>query len=135
MVKLRRGIFSMYRRPGRMLLGLCLGICLQVFQVVINSWIGDAAGLTSVGFGMWLFAWPLAKLSALAPFTQGGIGVREVALVGLLRPFGAPAVLIAAVGLTFQAIVITGGLIGGLLAFVMGRFSSASPVLEGRSTL
>ena len=132
MVKVRRGMFSMYRRPGRMMTGLFLGICLQVFQVVINSWLGNLAGLSSVGFGMWLFAWPLAKLSALAPFTQGGIGVREVALVGLLSPFGAPPVLTAAVGLTFQAIVITGGLIGGLFAFLIGRFSS-SP--EGSSTL
>jgi uncharacterized membrane protein YbhN (UPF0104 family) len=123
MVKLRRGILSMYSRPGRMMLGLFLGICLQVCQVAINSWLGEVTGL-SIGFGLWLFAWPLAKLSALVPITQGGIGVREAALVGILSPFGAPAVLTAAVGLTFQAIVITGGLVGGIVAAFLGFLSS-----------
>jgi glycosyltransferase 2 family protein len=37
-----------------------------------------------------LFAWPLAKIAAVVPITQGGIGVREAALVVLLAPFGAP---------------------------------------------
>jgi len=74
---------------------------------------------------MWLFAWPLAKLSALVPITQGGIGVREAVLVSLLAPFGAPPAFTAAVGLLFEAIVISGGLIAGLIALLMGHFSSA----------
>jgi uncharacterized membrane protein YbhN (UPF0104 family) len=82
---------------------------------------------------MWLFAWPLAKLSALLPVTQGGIGVREAALAGLLAPFGAAPALTVAVGLTFEAIVITGGLLGGIVAFLMGRFSSARTVPGGVS--
>lgn len=134
MVKVRNGVRSMYRHPGRMLLALLLGMTLQILQVMINSLLGSAAGL-SLGFGLWLFAWPLAKLSALVPVTQGGIGVREVALVGLLAPFGAPAVLVAVVGLSFQATVITGGLIGGIFAFFMGRGSSAESTDTGISTL
>jgi uncharacterized protein (TIRG00374 family) len=125
MVKLRRGIRSMYRKPGRMFTCFLIGMALQVSQVAINYYLGELAGL-HMGFAIWLFAWPLAKLSALVPVTQGGIGVREVALVSLMAPFGAPAVLTAAVGLTFQAIVITGGLIGGILALAMGRFSSSA---------
>jgi glycosyltransferase 2 family protein len=125
MVKLRRGIRSMYRKPGRMLTCFLIGMLLQVSQVAINYYLGEIAGL-HLGFAAWLFAWPLAKLSALVPITQGGIGVREVALVSLLAPVGAPPVLTAAVGLTFQAIVITGGLIGGILALAMGRLSLTS---------
>jgi uncharacterized membrane protein YbhN (UPF0104 family) len=124
MVKLRRAGRSMYGRPGRVLLCLCFGVILQVCQVAINSWLGEATGL-NIAFGVWLFAWPLAKLSALLPVTQGGIGVREVALVGLLAPFGAPSVLTAAAGLVFEAITTIGGLIAGLIAFLIGRFSSA----------
>jgi uncharacterized protein (TIRG00374 family) len=125
MVKLRRGIRSMYRKPGRMFACFLMGMLLQVSQVAVNYCLGEIAGL-HIGFAVWLFAWPLAKLSALVPLTQGGIGVREVALVSLMTPFGAPAVLTAAVGLTFQAIVITGGLIGGVLALAMGRLSSVA---------
>jgi glycosyltransferase 2 family protein len=124
MAKLRRGVRSMYRRPGRMLLCFTLGVILQVSQVGINYWLGEVAGL-HIPFSVWLFAWPLAKLSALLPVTQGGIGVREAALVGLLAPFGAPPVLTAAVGLSFQAGVISGGLVGGIIALIMGRFAFA----------
>jgi uncharacterized membrane protein YbhN (UPF0104 family) len=70
------------------------------------------------------FAWPLAKLSALLPVTQGGIGVREAALAALLAPFGAPAVLTVAVGLAWEAIIISGGLIAGLVSFLLGQFDA-----------
>ena len=133
LVKLRRGVLSMYRRPGRMLFCFVVGMALQVSQVAINYWLGEITGL-HLAFSLWLFAWPLAKLSALLPVTQGGIGVREVALVTLLAPFGAPPVQTAAVGLTFQAIVITGGLIGGILSLILGRMASSTtlgPAGEG----
>jgi uncharacterized membrane protein YbhN (UPF0104 family) len=101
-------------------------MAIQVSLVAINFSVGEVSGL-HLPFYVWLFAWPLAKLSGLIPVTQGGIGVREVALVGLLAPFGAPAVLTAASGLVFEAILITGGLIGGLLAFTIGRVSPGAP--------
>src|SRR2546425_13313483 len=69
----------------------------------------------------WLFAWPLAKLSALLPVTQGGIGVREVALAALAAPFGAAPVLTVAVGLVWEAIIFAGGLLAGVASFVLAR--------------
>jgi len=68
---------------------------------------------------VWLFAWPLAKLAAVLPLTQGGIGVREAALVGLLAPFGAPGHLVLAAGLVWEAVVIAGGLIAGAVALAL----------------
>jgi uncharacterized protein (TIRG00374 family) len=128
MVKLRRAGRSMAGRPGRVLACLGLGVILQVCQVGINFWLGVASGL-HVAFGVWLFAWPLAKLSALLPVTQGGIGVREAALVGLLLPFGAPPVLTAAAGVVFEAITTIGGLIAGPIALLAGRISSGQTKL------
>jgi uncharacterized membrane protein YbhN (UPF0104 family) len=69
----------------------------------------------------WLFAWPLAKLAAVLPLTQGGIGVREAALVVLLSPFGAPGPLVLATGLLWEAVVIAGGLIAGAVALILRR--------------
>ena len=126
MVKLRHASRSMYGRRGRVLLALGLGVVLQVSQVAVNFWLGEASGL-HVAFGVWLFAWPLAKISALLPVTQGGIGVREVALIGLLAPFGAPSVLTAAAGLVFEAITTIGGLIAGIIAFGIGRIAETQP--------
>jgi len=123
MVRLRRGIRSVQRHPGRVLLCFCLGIILQCCQVALNLWLGWICGL-HLAFSLWLFAWPLAKLSALLPLTQGGIGVREAALVGLLAPFGASPALTAAAGLVFEAITIIGQLSAGAIALLMNRFSS-----------
>jgi glycosyltransferase 2 family protein len=122
MAKLRRGVRSMYRRPAKMILAFLLGMGLQTSQVAINFWLGEATGL-HISPKLWLFAWPLAKISALLPVTQGGIGVRDAALIGLLAPFGIAPVRAAAVSLTFQAIVLTGGLIAGFISFVLGRYA------------
>lgn len=122
MAKLRRGIRSMYRRPAKMILAFILGMGLQTSQVAINFFLGEATGL-HISPRLWLFAWPLAKISALLPVTQGGIGVRDAALIGLLAPFGIAPTSAAAVSLTFQAIVLTGGLIAGFIAFVLGRYA------------
>ena len=73
---------------------------------------------------MWFFAWPLAKLAAVLPLTQGGIGVREAALVGLLAPFGAPGPLVLAAGLVWEGVIVAGGLVAGLVALVLRKNES-----------
>jgi len=55
------------------------------------------------------------------PLTQGGIGVREAALVALLAPFGAPIHLVLAAGLMWEAVIIVGGLIAGAVALPLRR--------------
>lgn len=124
MVQLRRGMRSVYKSRGQVVLCFCIGMVLQILQVAINFPLSEASGL-HIPFYFWLFAWPLAKLSSLLPVTQGGIGVREVALVALLAPLGATPALTAAVGLVFEAITIIGGLMAGVIAFVIGRLPAA----------
>jgi uncharacterized membrane protein YbhN (UPF0104 family) len=58
-------------------------------------------------------------LVAVLPLTQGGIGLREAALVALLSPLGAPGPLVLAAGLVWEAVVITGGLIAGAVALAL----------------
>lgn len=117
---------SVARRPSLLLLSLSLGIATQTSLVMLTAWIGEACGL-NLRLSVWLFAWPLAKLAALLPLTQGGIGVREIALGGLLAPFGAPVVLTVAVGLVWETILIAGSLLAGLLSLAASRFSAARP--------
>jgi uncharacterized membrane protein YbhN (UPF0104 family) len=126
LVKLRRAVRSLSRRPHRMALALSLGVALQSSLVLLNAWLGAAVGLHA-SLQVWLFVWPLAKLSALVPVTQGGIGVREAALAALFAPFGVPAVLAVAAGLVFEAIIITGGLVGGLLSLKLGAPPAGAP--------
>lgn len=119
-VGLRRAAHSMRAKPQYVATSLCLGLFAQGSFIWLTSRAADATGLHLL-FRAWLFAWPLAKFCGVIPITQGGIGVREAALVILLVPFGAPPVETVAVGLAWEAVIICGGLIAGLAAFFLGR--------------
>src|SRR5258708_5247910 len=113
---LRPPLFA--RRPGRLVLGWLLGTSVQGTYVVLTALLGIACGL-ALPLRVWLFAWPLAKIAAVMPITQGGIGVREAALVVLLAPFGAPAPQVLATGIVWEGVIITAGLLAGLTAFLL----------------
>lgn len=120
LAKVRRAARAMARQPYRVALALGLAVTAQSSFILLMARLAPACGLEAPLRG-WFFAYPLAKLAALLPVTQGGIGVREAALAALLVPFGAPAVLTVAVGLIWETIVIAGGLIGGAFSFLSGR--------------
>jgi len=120
MVTLRRSLTGLRRRPWTVIAAFSMGVALQTFLVGLNWWLGHQCGI-DIAFNAWLFAWPMAKISALVPLTQGGIGVREAALATLLAPFGVPAVLAVAAGLVFQGVILSGGLTAGLVSFLLGR--------------
>lgn len=124
LVKVRQALRSTVRQPQYVLLALTLGVTIQISFVALNAILGAACGL-EVPLYVWMFAWPLAKISAMLPVTQGGIGVREIALAALLAPFGAPAVQSVAVGLVWETIVIANGLAGGLISLLAGRAAGA----------
>lgn len=118
----RRAYLALRREPARLVASLLLGIVLQTLLVLLNAWLGRVMGV-EIAVVVWLFVWPLAKIAAIVPITQGGIGVREGALVVLFQPFGVPAAAAMATGLVFTAIVMAGGLVGGAVAFLLGRGS------------
>lgn len=120
MVKLRQRGRELARCPGRVATALAVGMMLQATLAMFNAWIGTFIGI-EVPIHVWLFVWPMAKVSALVPVTQGGIGVREATLAALFTAFGVPAVLAVAAGLAFQGVVIGGGLTAGVVAFLLGR--------------
>jgi glycosyltransferase 2 family protein len=115
LASLRRAGRSMAQRPHTMFIALGISVVSQLSFIMLSLVLAEACGL-DLPFRAWLFAWPLAKLSAAIPITQGGIGVREAALAGLLVPFGAPAALTVAAGLAWEGIVIGGGLLAGAFA-------------------
>jgi uncharacterized membrane protein YbhN (UPF0104 family) len=117
LVNLRRAARSLAKRPRTVLGALGLGITAQLAFIGLTAALAGACGL-HLRFRAWLFAWPLAKIVSALPITQGGIGVREAAFVALLAPFGAPAALTVATGLAWDAIVVAGGLAGGLFSLL-----------------
>lgn len=121
LVRLRRAWRSILQQPGAMVQALSMSLIIQIMFIFLNVLLAEACGLR-LPFRAWLFAWPLAKLSAAVPITQAGIGVREAALAALLLPFGAPAVLAVASGLAWDAVVVGGAIAGGIFALVTGTF-------------
>lgn len=123
LARLRQAARSMRRSPMTVLFSLLGGVAVQSSFTTLTAVLANACGL-DLRIRVWLFAWPLAKISALLPLTQGGLGVREAALAALLTPFGAPAAVTVAVGLVWQTIIISGSLLAGLLALAAGRLAA-----------
>lgn len=121
LVRLQRAWRSILREPRSMVRALSMSVTVQVAFIFLNILLAEACGL-QLGYRVWLFAWPLAKLSAAVPITQAGIGVREAALAALLLPFGAPAVLAVASGLAWDAVSVAGAICGGVFSLLTGRF-------------
>lgn len=125
LAQLRHAIRAVSRRPWRLVLGWLLGTSVQGTYVLLTALLGITCGL-GLPLRVWLFAWPLAKIAAVMPITQGGIGIREAALVVLLAPFGAPASQVLATGIVWEGVIITGGLLAGLTAFLL-RLAESRP--------
>lgn len=111
--KFRTALSSLVAAPHIALATLLLSVVIQSGFIALNIVIAEAIGI-SVSPYLWFFAWPLAKLIALAPVSLGGIGVREAALSAILAPFGVEAALAVAQGLSWQAVLIFSGLFAGI---------------------
>jgi glycosyltransferase 2 family protein len=123
LARLRHALRSVSRRRHVLIMGWLAGTAIQFTFLVLTAWLATSCGLR-LPLRVWLFAWPLAKLAALLPLTQGGIGVREAALVALLTPFGAAGTLVLATGLVWEGVIVAGGITAGLAAFLTGRRST-----------
>jgi uncharacterized protein (TIRG00374 family) len=120
LARLRHAVRAVSKRRRVLVLGWLLGTCIQTAFLLLAAQLAVYCGLR-LPLRAWLFAWPLAKLAAVLPLTQGGIGVREAALVALLVPFGAPGHLVLAAGLVWEGVVIAGGLIAGAVALTLRK--------------
>jgi glycosyltransferase 2 family protein len=120
LARLRHAVRSVAKRPHVLVVGWLLGTGIQTTFLVLTVRLAVFCGL-QLPLRVWFFAWPLAKLAAVLPLTQGGIGIREAALVGLLSPFGAAAHLVLAAGLVWEGVIILGGILAGVVAMVLNR--------------
>ena len=114
-----------FQRPVFMLSTFGLSVLSQASLVVLMQWVGVECGL-ALPLRAWLFAWPLAKLSAFVPITLAGIGTRELVLAALLVPFGAAAPSAGAAGLAWDAVFIIGSLASGVISKFVGVLAPSS---------
>jgi uncharacterized protein (TIRG00374 family) len=129
LARLRHALRSVSGVPHILLGAWLMGTAIQTAFLLLTAKLAETCGLV-LPLRDWFFAWPLAKLAAVLPLTQGGIGIREAALVGLLSPFGAAPHLVLAAGLLWEAVVISGGLVSGLAAVLLGRRETEAAKVE-----
>jgi uncharacterized membrane protein YbhN (UPF0104 family) len=124
---IREAYRMLIKRPGLIARALILSVLVQGSLVAANAYLGASVGVAS-SFGAWLLAWPAAKFAAYLPVGVAGIGVREAALVALLRPLGGAPGAVMAAGLLWDAVMIVSALGGWLvLCGVPGRRRSPAP--------
>lgn len=124
LARFRHAFRTVRRRPQILIFAWLMAVLIQTAFIVLNALLAISCGLF-LPLRVWLFAWPLAKLAALLPLTQGGMGIREAVLVALLLPFGAPSSLTLASGLIWEGEIIAGGLIAGLVALILRKNEGA----------
>ncbi len=104
-----------FQRPVVTFLIFGISVLSQAGLIVLMQWVAGQCGLR-LPLRAWLFAWPLAKLSAFVPITLAGIGTREFALAALLVPFGAAPAAGAAAGLAWSVVFVIGSLASGAVS-------------------
>lgn len=124
--KINQALDTLLRSPLTALLGLALSITIQGSFVGLNILIASAMNINASP-ALWFFAWPMAKLIALAPVSVGGIGVREVAIAALLAPFAIDTSLAVAQSLCWEVVLVFSGLMAGtIVALVPGKKPTAA---------
>lgn len=123
-----RGLVAMRRlaeAPHRALIVLGLSLVIQAWFVLLNYSLGRAIGVEA-SLAVWFFAVPMTKAITLAPISFGGFGLREVALAKFLTGMaGVPEVDGWAASALWQTVLITTGLVGGGLWWLLGLRSTA----------
>ena len=118
LLRFRSAMDSLGRAPMIASLAFFMSLGIQGSFVALNILLAHEIGIDAPP-SLWFLAWPLAKLVALAPISLGGIGVREVAIAGLMAPFGiAPAVVVAQ-SLSWEAVLVGSGLFAGIVVAML----------------
>lgn len=125
---------SLARRPGRAVISLALSLIIQSLFVLLNVWIGRTLGI-DVPLPVWFVVWPLAKAAGLLPISLGGLAVRDATFAALLVPLGVPLAVGVVASLIWQSVLIVGGLLAGLLWWIMAKRDRAGSVLASPRSL
>jgi uncharacterized protein (TIRG00374 family) len=121
------------QEPGRLAICLVMSLFVQCLFVAINVMLARATAVMVADSG-WYYAWAAAKLFAILPISLGGLGVREASMAVLLKPFGADAGQVVAIGLLWQTILYASGIIG-LLVQMLGGFVQRGSIANKKQGL
>ena len=113
-------IVDFAQRPLQLTACLLLSMTIQSAFILTTILLAKAT-IADASAAQWFFAWPLAKLVAILPFSLAGLGVREASLAAILGGLGANPAGIVAASLLWQSILFAGGMIGGLILLLTSQ--------------
>lgn len=117
---LKAALGAMLSRKKTLFFTQLISLLIQGSFVLLNAAIGQAIGIL-VPLPAWFFAWPLAKIAAMAPVSLGGLGVREAAMAALLAVFYVDPTFSVAQSLVWESILIALGLFAGVFSLGLSR--------------
>ncbi len=103
-------------KPRRSVAAFSGCLALQAGFVTVNVFLGNSMGI-ALDARLWFLLWPLAKVAAMAPLSLGGIGIREIAFVGLAGSFANKSLLLAQ-SLVWESTLVVGGLLFGFYSLM-----------------
>lgn len=118
--RLQTVVRLLLHNPMRAVGALLIAVFMQGIFVLLNAYLARNVGV-DLPLQVWFLAWPLAKLSATLPISLGGLGVRETALALILGRFAVTSASAVGIGLIWEAVLIPGGLIAGLIYMLLRR--------------
>lgn len=99
------------KHPGTLIAVIFYSVAAQLIAVMVYYVLAKGLGV-DISIEVILVVIPLAFMAAALPISIGGMGVRELATVGLLMRFGIAENDAAAIALTYIPVVLLGSLPG-----------------------
>lgn len=130
--KAYRSLHLLRGRPRVIALALIISILLQINVILYFYFIGVALDL-EVSWLYFTMIVPVALVVLLVPFSINGIGIREGIFVFLLTDLGVPAEKSMALSLISFALMLTQGIIGGLIFAFRGTPVQRTEAVESAS--
>ncbi len=104
-----------FRRRPEVLVATCAwAFAVQGLNVVAVALLGIGLGIEGSAY-VYLTAVPLATLLSVLPLSLGGLGVREGGLAAVLAAYGIATATGLMLGVLWFSVLLTAGLLGGLL--------------------
>ena len=127
LLKAKNTIKLAFNNPVKLIVAFGLSLIIQSCFILLTIYLAIICEI-EIPIVMWFLIWPLAKLFALLPISLGGIGVREAALAALLSRLSIPVSNSVALGLLWNSILISGGLLGGVIYFGLKKYLSENSI-------
>lgn len=122
------------RRRGATACALGLSLGMHTLLALTLYLVGQAAGETAVAFREYFMTMHVGNVVGSLPVTPAGIGARDMIISTFLQAFGSASGQAATTSVLYTAVLILGGMVGGVVFALVPATSAESPRRKTRPT-